>query len=340
MTHRNKILGCAIAVYVPPTDMGPSTEPSNFDGGTNFDWQNYLTHRPQYSASFYDVIWEYHRCHSNRWSLAHDVGTGPGNVAKVLAGCFTNVVATDPSEYHVAVARRFCEERNITVEQCRAEDLASSVGRNSQGKVDLITIAQTLPLLDAKQAFSQCAKLLASGGTFAVWFHGGPIFVEEGQRKSQEIYDRLTGKTYVERTLPWKSTPMERACNVLASWTDNVALPSNDWEDVRRIKWNSDRPLNFFGYEYLDFEPDYESAVGLEEKVEERFDRNLWLQEGRDIAWVKGFVEAQWPWERAVSKEAGEELERMYEDLETAMGGKTGKVKIGWPVSLLLATRK
>ena len=238
----------------------------------------------------------------------------------MLANSFTNVVATDPSEYHVAVARRFCEEENVTVEQCRAEELASSVGRNSLGKVDLITIAQTLPLLDAKQAFSHCAKLLASGGTFAVWFHGGPIFVEEGQRKSQEIYDRLTGRTYVERTLPWKGTPMERACKVLASWTD--------------------RPLNFFDYQYLDFQPDYESAVGPEEKVEGRFDRSLWLQEGRDIGWVKGFVEAQWPWERALSKEAGEELERMYEELEAAMGGIMGKVKIGWPVALLLATRK
>ena len=258
----------------------------------------------------------------------------------MLANSFTNVVASDPSEYHITVARRFCEEENVTVEQRQAEDLASSVGRNSQGKVDLITVAQTVPLLDAKRAFSQCANVLATGGTLAVWFHGDPIFVEEGQRKSQEIYDRLTGKTCVERTLPWKSNPIERACNVLASWTDNVALPSNDWEDVRRIKWNSDRPLNFFGYEYLDFQPDYESAVGPEEKVEERFDRSLWLQEGRDIAWVKGLVEAQWPWERSVSKEAGEELERIYEEFEAAMGGRTGKVKIGWPVALLLATKK
>ena len=320
--------------------MGPSTKPSNFEGGTDFDWQNYLKHRPQYSASFYDVIWEYHRSHSNRWNLAHDVGTGPGNVAKVLANSFTNVVATDPSEYHVAVARRFCDEENVTVEQSRAEGLASSVGRNSQGKVDLITIAQTLPLLDSKQSFSQCAKLLATGGTLAVWFHGGPIFVEEGQQKSQEIYDRLTGKTYVERTLPWKGTPMQRACNLLASWADNVALPSDDWKDVRRIKWNSDRPLSFFDYEYLDFQPEYQSALGPEEKVEEQFDRTLWLQEGCDIAWVKGFVEAQWPWERAVSKEAGEELQSMYEDLEATMGGKSGKVKVSWPVALLLATRK
>lgn len=320
--------------------MGSPQEPSKFEGGTDFDWQNYLAHRPEYSASFYDVIWDYHRSHSNAWSLAHDVGTGPGKVAQVLAGRFENVVATDPSGHQTAVARQFCKEENVTVQQCRAEDLADSVGRNSQGKVDLITIAQAIPLLDVKQAFSQCARLLHSGGTLAVWFHGGPMFVEEGQQKSQEIYDKLTGKTYVERTLPWGGTPMERACNVLFSWTDNVAFPSAEWKDVNRIKWNCDRPLCFFRQEYLDFKPSYISAVMPEEKVEERVDRGLLLKDGCDISWVRGFVEAQWPWERTASKEAGEELERMYGEMEAAMGGKNGKRKIAWPVVLLLATRK
>ena len=225
--------------------MGSPQEPSKVEGGTDFDWQKYLAHRPEYFASSYDVIWDYHRSHSNAWSLAHDGGTEPGKVAQVLAGRFKNVVATDPSEHPTAVARKFCEEESVTVQQCRAEDLADSVGRNSQGKVDLITIAQAIPLLDVKQAFSQCEKLLHSGGTLAVWFHGGPMFVEEGQQKSQEIYDKLTGKTYVERTLPWGGTPTERACNVLFSWTDNVAFPSDERKDVNRIKWNCDRPLCF-----------------------------------------------------------------------------------------------
>ena len=301
---------------------------NKFEGGAEFDWHNYITYRPKYSASFYDVIWDYHRSHSNRWVLAHDVGTGPGTVAKVLAKNFDQVVATDPSEHHTAVARKFCAEGNVIIKRCQAEDLANAVSRDSHGKVDLITIAQTIPLLDAKRAFSQCAELLSPGGTIAVWFHGGPIVVEEGQQKSQEIYDKLTGRTYVERTLPWGGTPMERACNVLDSWTDNIAFPSDDWKDVCRIKWNSDRQLNFFGKEYLDFKPEYDSVVTSDEKVDERKDRGFWLQQDCDIAWVKGFVEAQWPWERAIGEEFGQELVAMYQGLEAAMGGKGGKVRI------------
>lgn len=314
--------------------------PSKFEGGTNFDWQNYLAHRPKYSASFYDVIWDYHRSHSDRWILAHDVGTGPGNVAKVLADRFENVVATDPSTSHVAVAREFCKERNITIEQCRAEELADSIGRKSNREVDIVTVAQTIPLLDAKQAFSQFATLLRPGGSLAVWFHGGPIFVEQGQQKSQDIYDELTGRTYVERTLPWGGTPMERACEVVYSWTDNIAFPSGDWKDVRRIKWNSDRTLCFFDRKFLDFKPNCDSAVGSDEKMDERNDRSLWLEEGCDIDWVKGFIEAQWPWERAVGEEVDEELKRMYGELETSMGGRGAKTEIGWPVALLLASRR
>lgn len=315
-------------------------EPSKFEGGTDFDWQNYLTHRPQYSASFYDVIWNHHRSHSDRWILAHDVGTGPGNVAKVLADRFKYVVATDPSNTHVAVARELCKEGNVTLEQCKAEELAHSIGRKSHREVDVITVAQTIPLLDAEQAFSQFANLLRPGGTLAVWFHGGPIFVEESQQRSQDLYDELTGRIYVERTLPWGATPMERACKVLYSWTDNIAFPSDDWEDVRRIKWNSDRTLSFFDRKFLDFEPDCTSAVGSDEKMEHHDDRSLWLKEGCDIDWVKGFIEAQWPWERAIGKEVGEEVERLYGELEASMGGKGAKVKIGWPVALMLATRR
>ena len=165
--------------------MGSPQEPSKFEGGTDFDWQNYLAHRPEYSASFYDVIWDYHRSHSNQWSLAHDIGTGPGKVAKVLAGRFNNVVATDPSEYHTAVARQFCEEEIVTVQQCRAEDLADSVGRGDQGKVDLITVAQAIPLLDVKRALSQCAKLLRPGGTLAVWFHGAQFSSKKDNKRAR-----------------------------------------------------------------------------------------------------------------------------------------------------------
>ena len=41
-----------------------------------------------------------------------------------------------------------------------------------------------------------------------------------------------------------------------------------------------------------------------------------------------------------IPNKAGEELERMYGELQAAMGGKQGKTKIAWPVVLLLARRR
>lgn len=74
----------SIKAQTPLTNMGSPQEPSKFEGGTDFDWQNCLAHRPEYSASFYDVIWDYHRSHSNAWTLAHDVGTGLAKSLKCL----------------------------------------------------------------------------------------------------------------------------------------------------------------------------------------------------------------------------------------------------------------
>ena len=54
-----------------------------FDGGPEFDWENYMAQRPDYTASrFYDLVWAYHKRHSNSYVLAHDVGTGPGMLRK------------------------------------------------------------------------------------------------------------------------------------------------------------------------------------------------------------------------------------------------------------------
>ena len=125
--------------------MASSTDSSLFDGGADFDWVKYITYRPVYSPSFYDRIWDYHRNHSNHWTLAHDVGTGPGNVAEVLRARFDSVVASDPSGFHTAVAQKRLAASTVTVEQCRAEDLVALVGPDGHGKADLITLAECIP---------------------------------------------------------------------------------------------------------------------------------------------------------------------------------------------------
>ena len=256
--------------------MASSTDSSLFDGGADFDWTKYTTNRPVYSPSFYDRIWDYHQSHSNHWNLAHDVGTGPGNVAEVLSTRFDKVIASDPSAFHTAVARRhLLSAPNVTVEQCRAEDLVPLVGPDGHGKADLITLAECIPLMDAEQAFSGFAKLLRPGGTLAVWFYGKPIFAERGQERSQQIYNQIAGKAF-SRIFPMKGTVWENSYTVMASWLDNIGYSSEDWTDVERIKWNHDNPLCFLPEEYFDFELEYKNRVSPGEKVEECIDRDFW----------------------------------------------------------------
>ncbi len=318
--------------------MASSTDSSLFDGGATFDWVKYTTNRPVYSPSFYDRVWNYHQSHSNHWTLAHDVGTGPGNVAEVLSARFDKVVASDPSGFHTAVAQRRLSASNVTVEQCRAEDLVTRVGPDGLGKADLITLAECIPLMNAELAFSGFAKLLRPGGTLAIWFYGKPIFVGEGQEKCQQIYDRIAGKAF-SRIFPIKDTMWQQTYTTMASWLDNIGFPSEDWVDVERTKWNHDKPLSFLPEEYLDFEVIYKDSVTPQEKVEKIADRDFWAKEECGVDWVEGYMDAQFPWE-STDDEVGAQLKPMYKELEAAMGGQGSKTKIGWPVVLLLATRK
>lgn len=318
--------------------MASSTDSSLFDGGADFDWIKYTTQRPIYSSSFYDRIWNYHRRHSNHWTLAHDVGTGPGQVAEVLSARFDKVIASDPSGFHTAVARKRLAPLNVTVEQCRAEDLVSVTGPDDHGKADLITLAECVPLMDAEKAFSGFAELLRPGGTLAIWFYGKPIFAEEGQEKSQQIYNRIAGKAF-SRIFPIKDTIWQHGFTVMASWLDAIGFPAKDWIDVERTKWNHDKPLTFLPEEHFDFEAKYENRVTPDEKVEEHVDRDFWCKEQCGVDWVEAYVDAQFPW-KTTNDDVGAQLKPMFKELEEAMGGPGSKTKIGWPVVLLLATRK
>ena len=312
---------------------------NKFDVDAKFDWENYMAQRPDYTASnFYDLVWAYHERHSDRYALAHDVGTGPGNVAEVLAKRFQRVIASDPSQLHINTAARRINNPSVIYKQCRAEDLVNAIDPNDLGQADLVTAAECIPLMHAEQAMSVFEQLLRPGGTVAIWFYGRPIFAGKGQEKSQAIYDRLIGKAF-ERVLPIKGSPMAKSFVTMASWLDVVPFSHENWSGVERIKWNNDRPMSFLDEQYSDFEVKYESAVDPADKIEERKDRDFWAKEDCGIEWVKGFINAQWPW-KTTDDDIGAQMEPMYEELETAMGGKGSKTKIAWPVVLLLATRK
>ena len=317
----------------------PTSSSKPFEG-SGYDLDSYRAYRIIYDPPFYDLIYNYHISHNGQWNLAHDVATGPGMVAEALATRFANVVASDINANQIAAARLRLEKThpNVKFEQSRAEDVARLGTDSAYGKADLVAVAECISLFKMDEAMAAFAELLKPGGTLAVWFYGRLIFAEEGRDKCQEIHDRIVAKA-AQKMGSFKGNPvMEASCNALAGWLDNLAFPKKQWSDVKRLKWNHDKPLGFLNDEDLGFKTEWETRIADDEVVEEKVDRGFWAKDDCSIDWIKGFVSNMLPW--PPNAEIDAQLEVLYDELEEAMGGKNARNKVCWPVVLLLATRQ
>ncbi len=309
----------------------------NFFEGAGFDWESYIVHRPAPDAQFYQLIYDHHRTNGGEFNLAHDIGTGPGNIAEQVGKAFKRVHASEPSAYHTSVAEhrlKAIDPDKFTTQQCGGEDI-STAGHKS-GSVDLITVAQCIPLMKVDQAISGFAKLLKPNGTVAIWFYGRPAFADPSQQRSQLIINQILSKAW-DRVRPMKGTGFEAAKIMLCAFLDNVSFPENDWKQVRRVKWNHDKPMMFLEDDDVDFEIKWDSQVRKDESEEKIIDRDFWAIDA-DVAWMRGFVDYALPWENKDEEKA--QFDGLFRELELSMGGKEKKQRITWPVALLLATKK
>ena len=318
-------------------------------GTTAYDakyWDDYLEARPTYDAVHYASVFEYHAAHAvptlAPWSLAHDLGTGPGQVAAELATRFARVVASDKNPTHLEAARHRLGallDGKVELAQVAGEDLAEHY---PAGEADMVVAAECMPLIDAKRGVAAWAKLLKPGGTLAIWFYGRPAFADPAAAKTCEpllahildfCFERAIKAAGERGARAWKS-----AADRMESWLDDVHLPAQSFKDVRRLKWNTDKAMSFYGPNAYHWQLERSSNVAETEDVIEKQDRAKWAKDW-DIGGVKQFVRANNP---AISDE--QELEEltadMYKKLETAMGGPGAKQKICWPVVLILATKK
>ena len=167
------------------------SESTNIFNVANYNeqyWESYLEARPKYAnGNFYDKIFAYHQAHSGCYNVAHDIGTGPGQVAAVLSDRFEHVVASDLNQTHLDV----CQHRNssnrnkISCVLCSGEQISSHISSRS---VDTVFCAEALALMNTEQALDAFAKILKPDGTLAVWYYGRPIFSD---RECQRIYDEM-----------------------------------------------------------------------------------------------------------------------------------------------------
>ena len=326
--------------------MATTGDTANFFRVSNYNeayWTTYLAARPKYSSSsFYNRIYAYHAAHSTSHTLAHDIGTGPGQVAAELASHFTNVIASDNNTTHLAVATHRLADLHKTGKVVFAEISAENVASQyPSGSVDLVAAAECLPLLDASSAIASFAQLLAPGGTLAIWFYGRPAFAEpDFASRCQPLLDEILDRSFariIKGGGPAHKAGWKRATDCMTSWLDNVALPSGEWRDVERWKWNPELQMPFYGPSACDFEVERTSAIAEGEKVYEEKDPGFWAERW-DIDGVRRFVSVNLPTFEGTKEDEG--IEERYKELEEAMGGPGAERAITWPVVLILGTRK
>ncbi len=119
--------------------------------------------------------------------LAWDCATGNGQAARGLAKYFDSVVATDASPEQLARAEhRPGIEFRVAAESSGLPDKS----------VDLVTAAQALHWLDAGVFFNEAKRVMAPGGSIAIWGYGDSILDTPQLQAILHAYNRGTIELY------------------------------------------------------------------------------------------------------------------------------------------------
>lgn len=324
---------------------------NQFWRSTKYDvdyWQTYLDARPKYErGDFYQRLLDYHRSHQSdagAWpTIAHDVGTGPGQVAAVLAKNFDQVVASDLNSTHLEVAYHMLKlgsgKNNITLTNAGGEKLINHFPESSAA---LVTAAECMPLMDIPSAVDAWSRLLKPDGTLAMWFYGRPAFDTDDPTfdgaACNTIYEEVASRAF--RPFYDVQGPrlenVRKAMDTMVNWLDNIDLDPSIWSDIQRWKWNSDLPMEFSHAQDLGWPLNKISKVRESEKTEHMQDRHLWSEMWTIEDWKK-FLKVNLP---AFSGEWDERTEGLWQQLEEKMGGKTVQRRTIWPVVCVVATKR
>jgi ubiquinone/menaquinone biosynthesis C-methylase UbiE len=212
--------------------------------------------------------------------LAHDVGTGPGQVAAELSSHFDKVVASDYNSTHLIIAKHYypslVSSKKIELVECSGEDILKI---NAPESLDLITAAECIPLMDTEKALESFSRALKNG-TLAIWFYGRPIFAEPVYREAcaplylsivDHFYSKIISRSGPQGKIGWK-----RAIDNISSCLDDIEFKSDEWYGVERIKWNMEHSMYFHSEAACDFDFEVSSKVGPGEKIVEKKDLTFW----------------------------------------------------------------
>ncbi|KAK4982480.1 hypothetical protein LTR50_007720 [Elasticomyces elasticus] len=318
-----------IPITSKPESETPFTSGARKSGSDVKFWNSYVAARPNPTGDFFKQLHEYHQNNgsSHVTEVAHDVGTGPGNIAARLAGYFKRVIGSDLNESALVAAQALVPEESIgrlSFIYSSAEDLAEKTPADAggDGTTDLITVSECVPLLDIGRALQAFHDILRPGGTLAIYFYGPAVFAEgDNLDACNAAYDRAA-TAICKVNQPMQGTPgfpfHLRAAEALISYLDNIALPQD----------------HKAGFDF-DFSP-IDSRAETDKTVEVT-DRNFWAADWT-IGDIRAYLDSVYPnWSVRADEERLEEVKTELKLLEKAMGAK--KRKVTFPTVLILATK-
>lgn len=142
----------------------------------------YLSHRPQYPQTLFDML----ATLCDRQEVAWDCACGNGQATAGLAAHFQTVLASDASVAQLRAAQPLPGVRFLaaTAEQMPVADHS----------LDLVCVAQALHWFDLPAFFSECARVLRPGGLLAVLSYNLLSVNPEVDAVIDDFYDHRIGR--------------------------------------------------------------------------------------------------------------------------------------------------
>lgn len=293
-----------------------------YSANQGVNWSNYLAYRPQYPASFFNRIYNYHSHKTTTaWSVAHDVGAGCGIISSSLASRFDSVIVSDPNDGYVTLARKILvEELSLPNSKFRFLQEGAEASSVKAGTVDLVAVCECIQWTDTDAAIKEFGRELKAGGTLAITYYTIPIIF--GNERAQNAWEAIWD-AFSERA---RSDLLDHAFEIINTGLNHLEFPEGEWDAVKRIFFNAHGSIDTF---LINDRVCKSRVKAREEKVWVEDDPD-WMDE-QGIDWFKGYLTTWVP--RIPESEIGD----LWNELEVALKGKT--VKIETPVAMILATK-
>ena len=300
-------------------------------------WASYSRGRLRVPLTFWSLIWDCHQSHGNAtFEHIHDLGSGPGIHASVLASKFSNILFSDPNPLNMEMAQAHIKQTRDDGERFsyrvgRGEDITNHV--DEKGVFDMVIAFNSLHWMDAEKCLPAIASSLKPNGTFAAALYGFPdVYNEEAK---EVLMKRFRHGINAIMTDP-KGAPPLFEYGILSQdcGYDCISMGQDLWKNIQRVKlnYNDGERYKGFGSDIRGKRADvgYESAITPEEKVVRERDMDWYFK--TDLNGLRDILDS-FPFPKDTEYET-----RMWKELDSIYKGKV--VEGLYKVDLILGQKR